>query len=63
MYLLNKLTHADNDFMEFVLSPVAWQFEHFMKKHRKWTARLPLSTGRFSIAQGWFFIMLYFSEV
>ena len=34
MYLLNQLTHADNDFMEFVLSPVAWRFERFMKTRR-----------------------------
>ena len=43
MYLLNQLTHADNDFMEFVLSPVAWRFEHFMKKHRKKKQRVYLS--------------------
>ena len=52
-------SHADNDFMGFVLFRVAWQFQHFMKKHWKWTARLPLSSAScFSIAQGWFFIML-----
>ena len=56
-------SHADNDFMEFVLFPVAWRFPHFMQKHRKWTTHLPPSTGSFSIAQAWFFIMLYVSEV
>ena len=29
---------------------------HFMQKHRKWTARLPLSAGCFLIAQAGFFI-------
>ena len=29
---------------------------HFMQKHRKWTARLPLSAGCFFIAQARFFI-------
>ena len=42
--------------MEFVLPPVAWRFQHFMQKHRKWTSRLPLSTGCFLIAQAGFFI-------
>ena len=30
-------------------------------QHRKWTTRLPPSTGSFSVAQAWFFIMLYVS--
>ena len=44
------------NFMEFVWAPVAWRFQHFMQKHRKWTSRLPLSTGCFLIAQTGFFI-------
>ena len=48
-------SHADNDFMEFVLHLVAWQSQHLMQKHRKWTAHLPLSTGCFLIAHAWFF--------
>ena len=59
MYPMNH-----NDFMGFVLFPVAWRFQHFMKKHWKWTAPLPLSSAScFSITQAWFFIMLYSSEV
>ena len=42
--------------MEFVLPAVAWRFQHFMQKHRKWTARLPLSAGCFLIAQAGIFI-------
>lgn len=38
-------------------------FQHFMQKHRNWTAHLPLSTVCFAIAQALYFIMLYFSEV
>ena len=49
-------SHADNDFMEFVLPLVAWQSQHFIQKHRKWTAHLPLSTGCFLIAHAWFFL-------
>ena len=45
--------------MEFVLPPVAWRFQHFMQKHRKWTSRLPLSTGCFLIAQAGFFLLRY----
>ena len=48
--------------MEFVLPPVAWRFQHFMQKHRKWTSRLPLSTGCFLIAQAGFFYMLYYNS-
>ena len=33
-----------------------------MQKDRKWTARLPLSTGYFSIAQAGFFYMLYYKS-
>ena len=42
--------------MEFVLPAVAWRRQHFMQKHRKWTARLPLSAGCFLIAQAGLFI-------
>ena len=42
--------------MEFVLPAVAWRFQHFMQKHRKWTARLPLSAGCFLIAQAGYFV-------
>ena len=48
--------HIKYKFMEFVLPSVAWLFENFMRKHRKWTARLPLSAGCFLIAQAGFFI-------
>ena len=48
-------SHADNDFMEFVLHLVAWQSQHLMQKHRKWTAHLPLSTGCFLIV---FFLLM-----
>ena len=48
--------------MEFVLPPVAWRFQHFMQKHRKWTSRLPLSTGCFLIAQAGIFYMLYYNS-
>ena len=42
--------------MEFVLPAVAWGFQRFMQKHRKWTARSPLSARCFLIAQAGFFI-------
>ena len=48
--------------MEFVLPPVAWRFQHFMQKHRKWTSRLPLSTGCFLIVQAGIFYMLYYNS-
>ena len=48
---------SPDNFLEFVLPPVACGFNvHFMQKHRKWTARLPLSAGCFLIAQAGFFI-------
>ena len=48
--------------MEFVLPAVAWRFQRFMQKHRKWTARLPLSARCFLIAQAGFFYMLYYNS-
>ena len=48
--------HIKSNFMEFVLPAVAWRFQRFMQKHRKWTARLPLACEsiRFSFAlRGW----------
>ena len=42
--------------MAFVLPPVTWRFQHFRQKHRKWTSRLPLSTGCFLLALAIFFI-------
>ena len=48
--------HIKSNFMEFVLPAVAWRFQRFMQKHRKWTARSPLSARCFLIAQAGFFI-------
>ena len=49
--------HIKYNFIEFVLTAVVWRsFQQFMQKHRKWTARLPLSAGCFLIAQAGFFI-------
>ena len=46
----------------FVLPAVSWRFQRFMQKHRKWTARLPLSARCFLIAQAGFFYMLYYNS-
>ena len=48
--------HIKYNFMEFVLPAVAWRFQNFMQKHRKWNARLPLSAGCFLIAQAGYFM-------
>ena len=48
--------HIKYNFVESVLPTVAWWFQHFTQKHRKWTARLPLSAGCFLIAQAGTFI-------
>ena len=42
--------------MEFVLPPVAEGFNIYAKSIKKWTARLPLSKGCFSISQAGVFM-------
>ena len=55
--IVKKQMWIQDNSLEFVLPPVAWrEFNvHFMQKHPKWTARLPLSASCFLIAQAGFF--------